>query len=96
MPEAAAPRYRFVTADGMPRLEGCLGALMCTRQDIHEGGDHWIVTLAVRGLHRGIDPLRPLLFFRGKYRHVDQHAGAQAPDLVDSADEPVQMYFHEH
>ena len=95
-PEAEVPRYRFVTADGVPRLEGCLGSLLCTRREILEGGDHWIVTLAVRGLHRGIEPLRPLLFFRGKYRRVDVRAGIEAPDLVDNADEPVQMYFHDH
>ena len=94
-PEDAAPRYRFVEADGMPRLEGCLASLMCSRRDILEGGDHWIVTLAVRGLHRGVDPLRPLLFFGGKYRRVDHRAGAEAPDLVDNSDEPVQMYFHD-
>jgi len=93
--EAEAPRHRFVDADGIPRLEGCLGSLMCTRHEILEGGDHWIVTLAVRGLQRGIEPLRPLLYFRGKYRRVDIRAGHEGPDLVDKADEPVQMYFHD-
>jgi len=93
--EAAAPRYRFVTAGGVPRLEGSLASLMCTRRDVHEGGDHWLVTLEVRGLHRGIEPLRPLLFFRGKYRRIDVREGAAAPDLVENADEPVQMYFHD-
>lgn len=93
--QAEPPRHRFVDADGIPRLEGCLGSLMCTRQAMHEGGDHWIVTLAVHGLKRGVEPLRPLLYFRGKYRRIDLHAGHEGPDLVDKADEPVQMFFHD-
>ncbi len=59
--EAAPPPHRFVTTDGLPRLEGSLASLICDRRDILEGGDHWLVTLEVRQLHRGIEPLRPLL-----------------------------------
>src|SRR5271165_1114971 len=93
--EAAPPRYRFVATDGLPRLEGSLASLICNRRHIHEGGDHWLVTLEVRRLHRGVEPLRPLLFFRGKYRRVDVRDGTSAPDLVNAADEPVQMYYHD-
>lgn len=93
--ETHPPHFRFVTDDGLPRLEGCLASLICTKRDVYEGGDHWLVTLEVRRLHRGIEPLRPLLFFRGKYRRVDARDGNSGPDLVESADEPVQMYFHE-
>lgn len=93
--EAAPPRHRFVTTDGLPRLEGSLASLMCSKRDVYEGGDHWLVTLEVRQLHRGVDPLRPLLFFQGKYRRVDARMGTRAPDLGNTADEPVQMYFHD-
>jgi len=93
--ETVPPRYRFITKDGLPRLEGSLASLMCTQRDIYEGGDHWLVTLEVRHLHRGVEPLRPLLFFRGKYRRVDPRDGTTAPDLVNTADEPVQMYYHD-
>jgi flavin reductase (DIM6/NTAB) family NADH-FMN oxidoreductase RutF len=93
--EAAPPQYRFITTDELPRLEGSLASLMCTKREVHEGGDHWLVTLQVRSLHRGVEPLRPLLFYRGKYRRIDRREGTRAPDLVQSADEPVQMYFHE-
>ena len=34
-----------------------------SKRDVYEGGDHWLVTLEVRQLHRGVEPLRPLLFF---------------------------------
>ncbi|HUE09523.1 MAG TPA: flavin reductase family protein [Steroidobacteraceae bacterium] len=93
--ESAPPRYRFVVADGLPRLEGSLASLLCSKREVYEAGDHWLVTLEVRQLHRGIDPLRPLLFYRGKYRRVDARDGTSAPDLANSADEPVQMYYHE-
>jgi flavin reductase (DIM6/NTAB) family NADH-FMN oxidoreductase RutF len=93
--ESAPPRYRFVTAGGLPRLEGSLASLICDKRDVYEAGDHWLVTLEVRQLHRGIEPLRPLLFFRGKYRRVDAKDGTAAPDIANTADEPVQMYYHE-
>jgi flavin reductase (DIM6/NTAB) family NADH-FMN oxidoreductase RutF len=94
-PETAPPKYRFVETAGLPRLEGCLASLICTKRDVYEAGDHWLVTLEVRKLHRGVEPLRPLLFFKGKYRRVDARMGTLAPDLVSTADEPVQMYYHE-
>jgi flavin reductase (DIM6/NTAB) family NADH-FMN oxidoreductase RutF len=93
--EAVAPYFRFVETDGHPRLEGCLASLMCTKRGVHDGGDHWLVMLEVRQLHRGIDPLRPLMFFRGKYRRLDDRQGTAAPDLVDAADEPAQIYHYE-
>jgi flavin reductase (DIM6/NTAB) family NADH-FMN oxidoreductase RutF len=93
--EAAPPAYRFVSAHGQPRLEGCLASLICTKRDVYEAGDHWLVTLEVQHLHRGIDPLRPLLFYRGKYRRVDARDGTSAPDIANTADEPVQMYYHD-
>ena len=83
------------------KLTGCRASkavsrpLICTKRDVYDAGDHWLVTLEVRKLHKGVEPLRPLLFFRGKYRRVDARTGTQAPDLVSTADEPVQMYYHE-
>jgi flavin reductase (DIM6/NTAB) family NADH-FMN oxidoreductase RutF len=93
--EPEPPRHRFVMAGGLPRLEGCLASLICSKRDVHDGGDHWLVTLEVRELHRGIEPLKPLLFFRGKYRRMDAKDGASAPDIANTADEPVQMFYHD-
>jgi flavin reductase (DIM6/NTAB) family NADH-FMN oxidoreductase RutF len=93
--DATEPSFRFVTTGGCPRLEGCLASLICTKRGIHDGGDHWLVILEVQHVHRGVDPLRPLLFYRGKYRHLDASKGTAAPDLADSADEPAQMYHHD-
>jgi flavin reductase (DIM6/NTAB) family NADH-FMN oxidoreductase RutF len=93
--EAVIPSFRFIPTHGLPRLEGCLASLICTKRAVHDGGDHWLVIVEVRRLHRGIDPLRPLLFYRGKYRRVEKGEGTTAPDLVDTADEPAQMYHHQ-
>jgi flavin reductase (DIM6/NTAB) family NADH-FMN oxidoreductase RutF len=93
--EPDPPRHRFVTAGGLPRLEGSLASMICGKRQVYDGGDHWLVTLEVRELHRGIEPLKPLLFFRGKYRRMDARGGASAPDIANTADEPVQMYYHD-
>ena len=93
--EPTIPSYRFVATDGLPRLEGSLASLLCSKRDVYDGGDHWLVTLEVLQLHRGIEPLRPLLFFRGQYRQIDARAGSAAPDLASTADEPAQMYYHD-
>ncbi len=86
--DPAPPRPRVV-------LEGCLASLICGKRDVHDAGDHWLVTLEVRAVHRGIEPLKPLLFYRGKYRRMDAKDGAAAPDIANTADEPVQMYYHD-
>lgn len=52
-----------------PLVPGSLGALSCTIEASHEGGDHWIVVGRVVGLHepdtRHDKP--PLVFFRSRY-----------------------------
>jgi len=93
--EPVPPRYRFIGSGGMPRLEGSLASLICKKRDVYDAGDHWLVTLAVEHLHRGIEPLKPLIFYRGKYRRVDATDGHAAPDIANTADEPVQMFLHD-
>ena len=92
--EAAAPPFRFVPHGEFRRLEGALAALLCTKQQLIDGGDHWLVTAAVHDAHFGIEPYRPLLFFRGQYRVLDASSGRPAPDLAGSVDEPAQLYYH--
>lgn len=93
--ETEPPRYRFVKSGGLPRLEGCLASLMCAKRDVYDAGDHWLVTLEVRELQRGVEPLKPLIFFRGQYRRMDTQDGSAAPDIPNTADEPVQMFYHD-
>jgi flavin reductase (DIM6/NTAB) family NADH-FMN oxidoreductase RutF len=52
--------------DGPPALAGALAVLECTREAIHDGGDHAIIVGRVTRLacrKRG----KPLIFFRGRY-----------------------------
>ncbi|MGO9996073.1 MAG: flavin reductase family protein [Steroidobacteraceae bacterium] len=88
------PAFRFVASGPFRRLEGALSALLCVKHQVLDGGDHWLVTARVEQAHRGIEPHRPLVFFRGQYRCIDVAAGTPAPDLVATADEPPQMYYH--
>ena len=54
---------------GTPVLSGSLSSFECESQDIHDGGDHFI--LVGRVLKAIFEPRRdPLLYFRGKYRKL--------------------------
>jgi flavin reductase (DIM6/NTAB) family NADH-FMN oxidoreductase RutF len=52
-------------ANGAPRLHGSLAWLECTIQDVHEAGDHWLVTAKVVDMENGEG--QPLLFYRGGF-----------------------------
>lgn len=89
-----APPFRFTMRSGTPRLEGCLASIECETQRLIEAGDHWLVIGRVTALHRGIEPHRPLLFFKGEYSSIDRTRHEPAPDLIE-ADEPPHV-FYEH
>jgi flavin reductase (DIM6/NTAB) family NADH-FMN oxidoreductase RutF len=91
---ATPPPFRFVPSTCAPRLEGSLASLDCEPATVTESGDHWIVVGRVLGVHTGVQPHRPLLFYRGRYHHVDfASAAAPAPDLTDIRDEPPHLYY---
>jgi flavin reductase (DIM6/NTAB) family NADH-FMN oxidoreductase RutF len=54
---------------GAPVLNGCLAALDCETEAIHEGGDHVIIVGRVQRLATTTDG-KPLLYFRGNYATV--------------------------
>ncbi len=56
---------------GCPILAGCLANLECRTEAIHPGGDHIIVIGRVVRLAVG-DPGRPLLYYEGGYRSLEQ------------------------
>ncbi len=91
--EARPPPFRFVPGAIAPRLEGCLGALECNTREIIDGGDHWMVVGEVQALFQGIEPHRPLLFFKGQFRALDPERGRPAPDLIAVEDEPAHVYY---
>ncbi len=66
---------RFANSDwalgetGVPILNGSLSTFECSRDALHEGGDHFI--LVGRVIKASYEPRRdPLLYFRGKYRRL--------------------------
>ncbi|MEO6604971.1 MAG: flavin reductase family protein [Aeromicrobium sp.] len=58
------------TASGSPLLEGIVGYVDCTVQDVHEAGDHYLVIGKVEELGQGAED-RPLLFHQGRYRTAE-------------------------
>jgi flavin reductase (DIM6/NTAB) family NADH-FMN oxidoreductase RutF len=90
--EPKPPPFRFVPWAETSRLEGCSAALGCRVHERLEGGDHWILIGRVAALHRGVEPLDPLVFYRGRYRRLAKDEGTAAPDLV-SGTGPAQPFF---
>lgn len=91
--EGAAPPFRFIPSGATLRLEGCLVCLECAKTQHVEAGDHWCVIGRVQGIHRGIEPHKPLLFYQGRYRDIDLTHAAPAPDLADAHDVPAHIYY---
>lgn len=86
------PPFRFVPWEGGPRLEGCAAAIGCELESLHEGGDHWIVVGRAVALHRGVEPIRPLLFYAGRYVQLQTRKQHEAPDL-GRVQRPVQAFY---
>jgi 3-hydroxy-9,10-secoandrosta-1,3,5(10)-triene-9,17-dione monooxygenase reductase component len=51
---------------GSPVLKEVIAAIDCRIENVHEGGDHWIVVGRVLELDTHRDA-SPLLFYRGSY-----------------------------
>ena len=56
---------------GAPILTGCLSSFECRTRALYDGGDHVIFLGEVLRLRSG-EGGRPLLYFRGRYRGLDQ------------------------
>jgi flavin reductase (DIM6/NTAB) family NADH-FMN oxidoreductase RutF len=89
---ATPPKFHFIPTHAALRLEGSLAALDCETDRVIDGGDHWIVLGRVLELHTGTHPHRPLLFFQGKYRHLNAES-EPAPDLANAPDAPFHVPF---
>ncbi|MEP7242742.1 MAG: flavin reductase family protein [Gammaproteobacteria bacterium] len=91
--EPTPPPFRLVPCHNGLRLEGSLASLNCDTHTVTEVGDHWLVIGRVTELHTGIKPHRPLLFYSGRYRHVDFSESTPAPDLTNVHDEPAHIFY---
>jgi 3-hydroxy-9,10-secoandrosta-1,3,5(10)-triene-9,17-dione monooxygenase reductase component len=67
----AGVAWRPSEATGSPLLDDALGYVDCGIHAVHEAGDHYVVIGRVLDLALG-DAEKPLLFFRGQYRTMDQ------------------------
>lgn len=65
--EPEPPPFTFVEWEGGPRLDGCVAALGCRVEAVHEGGDHWIVVGRVLAVHTSSGEMNPLVFYGGRY-----------------------------
>lgn len=66
-----------LTPLGNPLLRGSSVWIDCTVADVHEGGDHWIVTANIESIGQREDA-KPLIYHRGSYARV-LHPGVDAP-----------------
>jgi flavin reductase (DIM6/NTAB) family NADH-FMN oxidoreductase RutF len=74
--EPSPPPFVFTDWEGGPRLGGCVAALGCAVETIHEGGDHLIVVGRVLALYRSEPAHQPLVFCSGRYAALAEPAGA--------------------
>ncbi len=66
----------MLTANGLPRLKGCVAALECEIVARYPGGDHAILLSRVLALHEG--GAYPLVFFGGQFRRLTStHLGGE-------------------
>src|SRR4051794_10909891 len=72
--QPAPPPFTFTPWDGGPRLDGCTAAIGCAVDQIHEGGDHWIVVGRVLSLYRNEQTPPPLVFCTGRYTALQHTA----------------------
>jgi flavin reductase (DIM6/NTAB) family NADH-FMN oxidoreductase RutF len=56
---------------GPPAIAGCLAVFECTREAIHDGGDHVIIVGRVQNFRHREDGT-PLTFFRGRYGKMEE------------------------
>jgi flavin reductase (DIM6/NTAB) family NADH-FMN oxidoreductase RutF len=85
------PPFRFIHEPEGPRLEGALGTIGCRLERELDGGDHWVVIGRVESLVQGLEPLHPLVFYRGAYRELKAADGPAAPELGEG--EGPQLFY---
>ncbi|HEY7704728.1 MAG TPA: flavin reductase family protein [Acidimicrobiia bacterium] len=58
---------------GLPILQGAIAWIQCLVSEVHQGGDHDVVTASVEALGLGPDETPgPLVFFKGSYHRLER------------------------
>jgi len=65
-------------ASGAPLIDGVLTWIDCAIETVHDAGDHYIVVGRVTELGHA-EPVRPLLFYRGRYTSAVSEPGTAIP-----------------
>jgi len=69
--ETAPPPFAFLEWEENVLLRGSIAGITCETHQIVEGGDHWIVIGRATALHRPENPGKPLVFYNGLYRQLE-------------------------
>ncbi len=67
---------------GTPLIDGSLAQIIARVVDIHEAGDHLLYIGRIEHLWHGPEA-KPLIFFTGKYKHIDAHEPTVQWNAVD-------------
>lgn len=80
-----------------PLIPGSLGALSCTIEARHEGGDHWIIVGRVMEIHEadGDGNSNPLVFFRSRYARLADDHGPRRPAREEWSNDAILIYHDE-
>lgn len=62
----------FTRTHGVPMIAGALAGLVCRLRDVWPAGDHSLFVGEVLHHEQGGEDMPPLLFYRGRYRQIDQ------------------------
>jgi len=79
-----------------PLIPGALVSLSCSLEELHEGGDHWIVVGRVIEIHEpeGGNARPPLVFFRSRYASLIERR-RPADDRVAWSNDAIRIYHDE-
>lgn len=73
---------------GAPFIRGAFARFECEPYASYDGGDHVIVVVRVLKFAIANDKMDPLVFFRGRYRHLSHEDGQLVPQ-----DWPLPIYY---
>jgi flavin reductase (DIM6/NTAB) family NADH-FMN oxidoreductase RutF len=92
-PHPSPPEYRLEPWVGGPRLVGCVAAVGCRIDQIHEAGDHQFFLGRVLSLYRADGAVNPLLFFGGRYHRLREPVRVPRDPIEVWNPEEVRIFY---
>jgi flavin reductase (DIM6/NTAB) family NADH-FMN oxidoreductase RutF len=85
---------KFENLEGIPLLDGTLASVACKVDQVLDAGDHSMILGRVEALRYSEDGEEPLLYFRGRYRRLEQDT--DKPNLPEFwLDGDMRIYYEE-